>query len=213
MSMTNEQIQALKTKAVDRIIAEIKAKHGHYDAYAPVMTWGEFCTIVTERAADKALIAKLQQIGADLEKHLRETEETMIAATDMVSEVENRNTETNDALCKLLPGVQYMDPPDGGCVTPLEQVSRMVADYRQQIAEQAKSIAKLERALDLARNSNSVLVIRSELEARTVTFKLPEPPGPMSIGARQVYCGIMADIVGAFQEACAAAGVTLVVGE
>lgn len=178
MSMTNEQIQALKTKAVDRIIAEIKAKHGHYDAYAPVMTWGEFCTIVTERAADKALIA-----------------------------------EYDDALCKLLPGVQYMDPPDGGSVTPLEQVSRMVADYRQQIAEQAKSIAKLERALDLARNSNSVLVIRSELEARTVTFKLPEPPGPMSIGARQVYCGIMADIVGAFQEACAAAGVTLVVGE
>ncbi|ELX9578620.1 hypothetical protein SLJ66_001990, partial [Escherichia coli] len=31
------------------------------------------------------------------------------------------------------------------------------------IAEQAKNIAKLERALDLARNSNSVLAIRSEL--------------------------------------------------
>lgn len=34
------------------------------------------------------------------------------------------------------------------------------------IAEQAKRIAKLERALDLARNSNSVLAIRSELEVR-----------------------------------------------
>lgn len=43
--------------------------------------------------------------------------------------------EYDDALCKLLPGVQYMDPPDGGNVTPLDQVARMVADYRQHIAE------------------------------------------------------------------------------
>ncbi|GCU37710.1 hypothetical protein HmCms184_04880 [Escherichia coli] len=28
-----------------------------------------------------------------------------------------------------------MDPPDGGSVTPLEQVRRMVADYRERIAE------------------------------------------------------------------------------
>jgi len=41
----------------------------------------------------------------------------------------------DDALCKLLPGCQYMDPPDGGSVTPLEQVRRMVADYRERIAE------------------------------------------------------------------------------
>ncbi|WP_312384969.1 hypothetical protein [Atlantibacter subterraneus] len=50
------------------------------------------------------------------------------------------------ALCEMLPGIQYMDLPDGGSVTPLEQVRRMVADYRQRIAE---------------------------LEARTVTVKLP----------------------------------------
>ena len=43
--------------------------------------------------------------------------------------------ETNDVLCNLLPDCRYMDPPDGGSVTPLEQVSRMVADYRQRIAE------------------------------------------------------------------------------
>ncbi|MGG8006356.1 hypothetical protein PGN76_15480 [Klebsiella aerogenes] len=51
-------------------------------------------------------------------------------------------------LCKLLPpGVEYMDPPDGGDVTPLEQIRRMVADYRQRIAE---------------------------LESYTVTVKLPK---------------------------------------
>ncbi|WP_163331794.1 hypothetical protein [Klebsiella aerogenes] len=44
--------------------------------------------------------------------------------------------QVDEELCKLLPpGVEYMDPPDGGDVTPLEGVRRMVADYRQRIAE------------------------------------------------------------------------------
>ncbi|WP_316443515.1 hypothetical protein, partial [Escherichia coli] len=43
--------------------------------------------------------------------------------------------QVDEELCKLLPpGAEYMDPPDGGDVTPLEQVSRMVADYRQRIS-------------------------------------------------------------------------------
>ncbi|ENA1193094.1 TPA: hypothetical protein ACXPG9_001978 [Klebsiella pneumoniae] len=44
--------------------------------------------------------------------------------------------QVDEELCKLLsPGVEYMDPPDGGDVEPIEQVRRMVADYRQRIAE------------------------------------------------------------------------------
>ena len=44
--------------------------------------------------------------------------------------------QVDEQLCKLLPpGVEYMDPPDGGDVEPIEQVRRMVADYRQRIAE------------------------------------------------------------------------------
>ncbi|WP_341799242.1 ead/Ea22-like family protein [Raoultella ornithinolytica] len=44
--------------------------------------------------------------------------------------------QVDEELCKLLPpGVEYMDPPDGGDVTPLEGVRRMVADYRLRIAE------------------------------------------------------------------------------
>ncbi|EPC6248943.1 hypothetical protein [Klebsiella variicola] len=60
--------------------------------------------------------------------------------------------QVDEELCKLLPlGAEYMDPPDGGDVTLLEGVRRMVADYRQRIAE---------------------------LESRTVTVKLPDimPP-------------------------------------
>ncbi|MCF6686012.1 ead/Ea22-like family protein [Raoultella ornithinolytica] len=50
----------------------------------------------------------------------------------------------DDELCKLLPpGVEYMDPPDGGDVTPLEQVRRMVADYRGRIAELESRTVKL----------------------------------------------------------------------
>lgn len=48
---------------------------------------------------------------------------------------ENHSSELDNALCELLPGTQYMDPPDGGSVTPLEQVRRMVADYRDRIEE------------------------------------------------------------------------------
>ena len=89
--------------------------------------------------------------------------------------------QVDEELCKLLPpGVEYMDPPDGGDVEPIEQVRRMVADYRQRIAEQ---------------------------ESRTVTVKLPEPPGPMSVGARTVYFGIVADVVSAFQYGLTAAGI------
>ncbi|SBW97673.1 ead/Ea22-like family protein [Klebsiella pneumoniae] len=50
----------------------------------------------------------------------------------------------DDELCKLLPtGVEYMDPPDGGDVTPLEQVRRMVADYRGRIDELESRTVKL----------------------------------------------------------------------
>lgn len=44
--------------------------------------------------------------------------------------------QVDEELCRLLPpGAEYMDPPDGGDVTPLEGVRRMVADYRQRIAD------------------------------------------------------------------------------
>lgn len=53
--------------------------------------------------------------------------------------------QVDDELCKLLPpGVEYMDPPDGGDVTPLEGVRRMVADYRQRIAEMESRTVTIE---------------------------------------------------------------------
>ncbi|MDM3290189.1 ead/Ea22-like family protein [Citrobacter sp. Ce105] len=54
---------------------------------------------------------------------------------ERLSNAENHSSELDNALCELLPGTHYMDPPDGGSVTPLEQVRRMVADYRERIEE------------------------------------------------------------------------------
>lgn len=66
--------------------------------------------------------------------------------------------QVDEELCKLLPpGAEYMDPPDGGDVTPLEGVRRMVADYRQHIAEleaQNEYIRKRYQQLDLLIGKN-----------------------------------------------------------
>ncbi|HEC2570646.1 TPA: ead/Ea22-like family protein [Raoultella ornithinolytica] len=58
--------------------------------------------------------------------------------------------QVDEELCRLLPpGAEYMDPPDGGDVEPIEQVRRMVADYRQRIAEMESRSVKLPQRYDL----------------------------------------------------------------
>ncbi|OYF78674.1 hypothetical protein CI612_17350 [Klebsiella quasipneumoniae subsp. similipneumoniae] len=71
--------------------------------------------------------------------------------------------QVDEELCKLLPpGAEYMDHPDGGDVTPLEGVRRMVADYRQRIAELESRTVKLpdelsgETLLDVASRTDLV---------------------------------------------------------
>ncbi|ENI4427146.1 hypothetical protein ACNGVW_000236 [Klebsiella variicola] len=72
------------------------------------------------------------------------TPENILALVEALEKAQ----QVDEELCRLLPlGAEYMDPPDGGDVTPLEGVRRMVVDYRQRIAE---------------------------LESRTVTVKLTD---------------------------------------
>ncbi|WP_437593088.1 hypothetical protein ACSAYK_10565 [Escherichia coli] len=82
-------------------------------------------------------------------------------------EVLEKAQQVDEELCKLLPpGAEYMDPPDGGDVTPLEGVRRMVADYRQRIDA-------LESQLKAAENNEiDARCHIAELESRTV--KLPD---------------------------------------
>ena len=65
--------------------------------------------------------------------------------------------QVDEELCKLLPpGAEYMDPPDGGNVTPLEGVRRMVADYRQRIAQLESRTVKLPEPFELAISSSGL---------------------------------------------------------
>ncbi|UFM70419.1 ead/Ea22-like family protein [Leclercia adecarboxylata] len=93
------------------------------------------------------------------ENHLEKVRGYNVDLAEESRQYQQQVDELNDALCQLLPGVQYMDPPDGGSVTPLEQVRRMVADYRERI---------------------------SDLEAREV--KLPNPPVVKYVSGEFIHC-------------------------
>ena len=79
-----------------------------------------------------------QKLGEDLdaaEKRIAELQDWNAGLAQESFTYQQRVAELDNSLCELLPGTQYMDPPDGGNVTPLEQVRRMIADYRHRIAE------------------------------------------------------------------------------
>ncbi|WP_109885932.1 ead/Ea22-like family protein [Klebsiella pneumoniae] len=76
--------------------------------------------------------------------------------------------QVDEELCNLLPpGVEYMDPPDGGDVTPLEGVRRMVADYRQRIAELESRTVKLPPCVDDLHGIGMVMSADAVVEALT----------------------------------------------
>lgn len=86
-----------------------------------------------------ALIAKIKKQLENFDTVVLKEDE----ANALVEALEKAQ-QVDEELCKLLPpGAEYMDPPDGGDVTPLEGVRRMVADYRQRIAELESRAVKL----------------------------------------------------------------------
>lgn len=102
-------------------------------------------------AKELAIIARYSKGRAAAEKFYALANPNNIIA---LVEALEKAKQVDEELCKLLPpGVEYMDPPDGGDVTLLEGVRRMVADYRQRIAD---------------------------LESRTATVKLP-PHAPENL--------------------------------
>ncbi len=146
--------------------------------------------------------------------------------------------QVEEELCKLLPpGAEYMDPPDGGDVTPLEGVRRMVADYRQRIAEllewnaglAQESFERQQRISELLegkvgsalleRENHHVEVVGklteliNQLESRTVTVKLPYTPEPSAFAPwvakafYQFHKDTVKACVAVFSDACAAAGI------
>lgn len=90
-----------------------------------------FDTVVLKEDEANALLDELKSAENNLldsECHVAELEESLRDKQALLEALDN-------ALCELPPGTQYMDPPDGGSVTPPERVRRMVADYRGRIEE------------------------------------------------------------------------------
>ena len=82
--------------------------------------------------------------------------------------------QLDEELCRLLPpGSEYMDPPDGGDVTPLEGVRRMVADYRQRIAELEESHAQVIQSRDHYKRISGE-GLKQLAESSTVNVKLTD---------------------------------------
>lgn len=100
---------------------------------------------VRAKAATEDYVAHRMSITVCLEEckefnDLSDGPDNIIALVEALEKAQ----QVDEELCKLLPpGAEYMDPPDGGDVTPLEGVRRMVADYRQRIADLESRTVKL----------------------------------------------------------------------
>lgn len=113
------------------------------------------CAGFLESANPAAVLALLDELEAaennliDSECHVAELEEALRDKQELLEALDN-------SLCELLPGTQYMDPPDGGSVTPLEQVRRMVADYLNRIAELESRTVTLPEPFKMAKSSSGL---------------------------------------------------------
>lgn len=112
---------------------------------------------------------------ASIVEQCQKAADVVMALLGELEPAESGLAELNDALCKLLPGIQYMDPPDGGCVSPLEQVSRMVADYRERMEAAERRNAELEekqRLIDICQGQGLEHRIAAEKRAEAAEKKL-----------------------------------------
>ncbi|HDS2723393.1 hypothetical protein LPL01_10940 [Klebsiella pneumoniae] len=117
-------------------------------------TWRKTAEANSEKLekSEKTSEARREAIGRAHNMFVRERDRANAA-----EEALDKAQQVDEELCKLLPpGVEYMDPPDGGDVTPLEGVRRMVADYRQRIAELESRTVKMPEPFKLAKSSSGL---------------------------------------------------------
>ena len=102
---------------------------------------------------------------------------------------------------ELVEALEYYKSREERVTSLVRDNSKSWDELYRQIEAKGKRNAELVEALEKAQQR----IV--ELESRTVTVRLPDPPGPMSIGARTVYFGVVADVVSAFQYGLNAAGI------
>lgn len=228
--MTDNDYLALKLKAAAEKAKEyggiamhskaIKADEAFKESANPAA----ILALLAERDADKSEIERLCQQLVELE----ESKANLALLYDA-------------NLCDMLAGPQYMDPPDGGQVDPIEQVARMVEDYRQRIAELETVCAESYQVVGSLAGSMGVFndlptikaldnlsaaqlhhkdVLPFAVETRTVSVKLPDcdfAAVQHISGGSDDYCNGFVDgtqnAIKCVKADCAAAGINLEVGE
>ncbi|MBZ7174610.1 ead/Ea22-like family protein [Klebsiella variicola] len=141
-------------------------------------------------AKELAIIARYSKGRAAAEKFYALANPNNIIA---LVEALEKAQQVDEELCKLLPpGAEYMDPPDGGDVTPLEGVRRMVADYRQRIASLEESHAQVIQSRDHYKLMSEE-GLKHLAESRIVTVKLPRP-GFVTISGERTAVYLKADV-------------------
>ncbi|HBS0189151.1 TPA: hypothetical protein L9942_000349 [Klebsiella aerogenes] len=120
------------------------------------------------------LLASLKRRSAHAKEFGDDVTFVKLKDIDALVEALEKAQQVGEELCKLLPpGAEYMDPPDGGDVTPLEGVRRMVADYRQRIAGMEESHAQVIQSREHYKRMSEE-GLKQLAESRTVTVKLPK---------------------------------------
>lgn len=131
-----ELAQSLKAAAIDAKELAIIARYSKGRAaaekfYALANPNNVIALVEALEKSEKTSEARREAIDITHKRAARERDRANAAV-----EALEKAQQVDEELCKLLPpGAEYMDPPDGGDVTPIEGVRRMVADYRQRTAE------------------------------------------------------------------------------
>ncbi|WP_414446086.1 hypothetical protein [Citrobacter europaeus] len=105
------------------------------DASGSLVEYEDYAALERKNIELAVQLANAESKCRELQRDNDSLEAVAVSMRDDMRDAREKLEELDNALCELLPSTQYMDPPDGGSVTPLEQVRRMVAAYRNRIAE------------------------------------------------------------------------------
>jgi len=157
MTDITELAQSLKAAAEKWSVVDEKYDRAEINVAEFVSAADQYNSIVRDPANILALVEALEKSEKTSEARreaIDRTHNMFVRERDRASAAEEaleKAQQVDEELCRLLPpGAEYMDPPDGGDVTPLEGVRRMVADYRQRIAELESRLNSADKLQDSA---------------------------------------------------------------
>lgn len=170
-------------------------------------------------------IENAEPVGASTvltDEQLRDTEgyklgwmEGMSEGAELATGGEKTAADVEAEFADLLPGSYYMDPPDGGSPSVLEQISRMAEDAAKwrEVAAQAGQVAvpedvarDAERYRWLRNNSNDAFDVSESVQLVVINRRKTEPPKRWSDSPKAPFrIAIRAAIDEAVDQAIAAA--------